>query len=190
MAKAAGLGFSEQGTVNFALKLTDFGEPEVAVLELDAVPPLLEADGVVLPFPFEPRIAWRLSRLDPAEESAEREVYTVSDVLQKVSVNLGEFRVVFLPVREGGFLFVSADRFPCCVVLKSAPVNETVIDQAAGFQGCVKLTRLRFRGADSRFVYPVDAHGVIVHKLCQVFFFSQYLFSRDVAKLTSFGLPQ
>ena len=100
--------------MNFALKLTDFGEPEVAVLELDAVPPLLETDGVVLPFTFgsriacESRIAWRLPCFSTAEESAEREIYTVSDVLQEVSVNTAKFRVVFLPVRKSRFLLVSA----------------------------------------------------------------------------------
>ena len=94
--------------MDFALKLTDFGEPEVSVLELDAVPPLLETNGVVLPFTFGPRITWRRPCFNTAEESAEREVYTVSDVLQEVGVNLGEFRVVFLPVRKSRFLLVSA----------------------------------------------------------------------------------
>ena len=94
--------------MDFALKLTDFGEPEVAVLELNAVSPLLETDGTVLPFTFGPRITWRLPCFNTAEESAEREVYTVSDVLQEVGVNLAKFRVVFLPVRKSRFSLVSA----------------------------------------------------------------------------------
>ena len=94
--------------MDFTLKLTDFGEPEVSVLELDTVPPLLETDGTVLPFTFGPRITWRRPCFNTAEESAEREVYTVGDVLQEVSVNLAKFRVVFLPVRKSRFSLVSA----------------------------------------------------------------------------------
>ena len=94
--------------MNFAFNLPDFGEPKIAVLELDAIFPLLKTERIVLPFAFESRIARCLPRFDPAEESAECKVYTVSDVLQKVGVNLGEFGMLFLPVCEGGFLFVSA----------------------------------------------------------------------------------
>jgi len=79
----------------------------------------------------------------------------VRDVLQKVSMNIREFWMLFLPMRERGFLFVSADRFLCGFVLKGAPVNETVVDKAAGFQRLIKLMRLPFRWKNPIFVYTV-----------------------------------
>lgn len=83
-------------------------------------------------------------------------------------MNFGEFRVVFLPVgdsvlpvRERGFLFVTAHGVLRRLVLEGAPVDETVIDKSAGFQSRIELTALGFRWEEAIFVDTVCAHVII-----------------------------
>ncbi len=74
--KAAGLGFAHEWAMHIALDLSYLGEPQMAVLELNSVAPLFEAEGVVLSNALASWIARRFTclaiiLLHPAKESTE-----------------------------------------------------------------------------------------------------------------------
>ena len=84
--------------MEFGFHLPDFGKADGAVTDTKTVV-LRESNAVILAFAFETREPRSVTRLHAVKERLERKVYAVNDILQYLTVNGFESRMVFLPRR-------------------------------------------------------------------------------------------
>lgn len=80
------------------------------------------------------------------KEGGKRKVNAVNYVLQDLAIDFAEFRILFLPRRQIGLLVIASDRDLGGVVLELPVVDETVVNEAAGFQSFFQFVGLGFRG--------------------------------------------
>ena len=92
------LEFAPRSAVEFGFHLSDFGKADGAVTDTKTVV-LRESNAVILAFAFETREPRSVTRLHAVKERLERKVYAVNDILQYLTVNGFESRMVFLPRR-------------------------------------------------------------------------------------------
>ena len=128
----------------FGLHLSDFGQPDRAYS--DAVSVLRIGDAVVLPFAFEPGVAWFFPCFHPAEEGLKGKFHTDSNILQDLTVNSFEFGIVRLPCRHCLLLLIHRRRLALCFIADGSLVNKAVINITADLQRLIERSLLRMIG--------------------------------------------
>jgi hypothetical protein len=141
--RVAVLGVPSTGRWTFDVAY--LGNKEVPAFERDAITPLLECEAVVLAFALHAGEPRRLTGPDPAEECRERQVNTQGGVLQKVAVNVREFRELLAPPGKVLLLRVLADAIARCFIQELALVEQAVVGEAQGVQCRVQRRGLRLR---------------------------------------------
>ena len=109
----------------------------------------LEAERTPAIASLNARIAWRLTRLDTAEEGIKRLGKILHDRLQDVAMHILRPRVYRLAFLHPPQLVVRAHRLAPLLVGRLALGKAVVGEKAAGFQDCSKPPRLGAGGVQA-----------------------------------------